>query len=130
MDKLALIAQLKEYLPMYLWERINHPSGYIVDNEEFNARWNLSATQGDHHAETMTLMVDVLLQILVGGGIDPLETIGDVQFYEDGYRVTYTDGGVKSWTYNVDDWGFITQLQNTTDSRNITIGWHEEVMGV
>jgi hypothetical protein len=129
MVNLELIEKLKEYIPMYLWERINHPAGYVVNNEEFNARWNLSATQGDYHADTLTAMVELLLSILEGAGIDPMATINDVQFYSDGYQVTYTDGVVKQWKYETDGWGFITRLVNQTDQRPITLGWHEEPIG-
>ena len=45
---------------MYLWEVINHPEGYTMTNEEFNARWNMLQEQGDQQANYIR---DILLML-------------------------------------------------------------------
>lgn len=57
---MSLREDLKEHIPMYLWETIDHPEGYIVPNTEFNARWNLVQAQGDFQANTIR---DILLML-------------------------------------------------------------------
>lgn len=51
---------LKEYIPMYLWETMNHPEGYIITAEEFNSIWNRIQVQGDAHANWIR---DILLML-------------------------------------------------------------------
>lgn len=121
------LSKLKEYIPKLLWEQINHPPGFIVDAEEFNRRWNLNAVQGDYHAEYLSAIIEALLSIYedVAVGIDVLDSVKNVVFFQDGFQVTYNDGMVKKWTYNKDADGFITQLNNTGDNRSIGITWSE-----
>lgn len=56
---------LKDFIPKLLWEIINHPTGYVISNEEYNARWNLNVEQGDDTAKVLkdliTLLYDTIL---------------------------------------------------------------------
>lgn len=57
---MTLRETLKKYVPMYLWERINHVEGHIVSNEEYNMRWNLIQAQGDQHSNMIRDILKML----------------------------------------------------------------------
>jgi len=57
---MSLREDLKNHIPMFLWEVIAHPEGHIVEAEEFNRRWNLIQAQGDQQANTIR---DILLML-------------------------------------------------------------------
>ena len=60
MTSMTLRESLKNYIPVYLWESINHPEGYIVSSEEYNMRWNLLMTQGDQQAYAIKELLESL----------------------------------------------------------------------
>ncbi len=62
---MSLRDELKEYIPMFLWEVIEHPGGYIVSAEEFNNRWNLIREQNDEQARTIKKILDMLYETLL-----------------------------------------------------------------
>ena len=57
---MALRDDLKNYIPMYLWEVMNYPEGYKITAEEWNSIWNRIRTQGDAHANWIR---DLLLML-------------------------------------------------------------------
>ena len=57
---MPLREDLKEHIPIFLWEMINYPEGHTVTAEDFNAKWNLNVTQGDQHAETIRDILQML----------------------------------------------------------------------
>ena len=57
---MALRDDLKNFIPMYLWETMNHPEGYIITAEEFNSIWNRIQTQGDANTNWIR---DILLML-------------------------------------------------------------------
>lgn len=57
---MTLRDDLKNYIPTYLWETMNHPEGYKMTAEEFNSLWNRIQVQGDTHAN---LIRDILLML-------------------------------------------------------------------
>lgn len=62
---MSLREDFKNYVPMYLWENIEHPEGYIVFNEEYNARWNLLQTQGDQQANAIRDILQMLYETVL-----------------------------------------------------------------
>lgn len=50
--------------------------------------------------------------------------VTDVDFYTDGFYVTYDDGVQHEWTYTKDGSGQITNLTNDDTSRSIDITWN------
>lgn len=57
---MALRDDLKNYVPMYLWEVLNRPEGYVVTAEEFNEMWNKIRLQNDTQANYIR---DILLML-------------------------------------------------------------------
>lgn len=62
---MTLREDLKNYVPMYLWEKIEHPEGFVITNEEYNMRWNLLQVQGDQQAnairDALTMLYETVL---------------------------------------------------------------------
>lgn len=50
--------------------------------------------------------------------------IRKLDFYSNGYVAEYVDNSIKKWTYSVDDKGHIVELFNETDSKRVSINWH------
>ena len=49
--------------------------------------------------------------------------ITDLDFYDDGFFVTYDDGSEEEWDWTLDGSDRITNLTNTTTNRTIAISW-------
>lgn len=50
--------------------------------------------------------------------------ITDLDFYSDGFIVTYDDGTSESWTWTLDGSSRITELENDDTGRIIDITWN------
>lgn len=62
---MPLREDLKNFIPKFLWNTINHPQGYVVSAEEFNSQWNLNVAQGDHTALTVQQLLEMLYDTLL-----------------------------------------------------------------
>lgn len=62
---MSLRDDLKNFIPKFLWDSINHPQGYVVSAEEYNAHWNLNVEQGDHTSKTLEELLDMLYQTVL-----------------------------------------------------------------
>lgn len=62
---MPLREDLKNFIPKFLWNTINHPQGYIVSAEEFNSQWNLNVAQGDHTALTVQQLLTMLYETIL-----------------------------------------------------------------
>ena len=62
---MALRDDLKNYIPMYLWEVMNYPEGYKITAEEWNSIWNRIRTQGDAHANWIRDLLLMLYQTVL-----------------------------------------------------------------
>lgn len=62
---MALRDDLVNYIPKYLWEKLNHPTGYTMSAEEFNNLWNLIQAQGDHTAKTLGQTLTMLYETVL-----------------------------------------------------------------
>lgn len=130
-----LIIELKKFIPKYLWEYINHPSGFIVNHEEFNEKWNLNVNQGDLNSKTLYQLIQLIIESVVPDlevldeimelikRIEGLSAIIDMKFYNNGFQIFHKDGTHTDWLFDVDNFGQINALYDETHNKNVTVEW-------